>query len=137
MRRNRLLKSSTQDEAQIDLTPMLDIVFIMLIFFIVSTSFIQESGVKVDRPTANTGQKSTQSAQVIGISAQGNIWLNHQQTDIRLLGAMLNQLKATQPKIAIMIEADQQTSTGDLVKVIDVLRQANISYQVATKQGKS
>ncbi|MFM2482581.1 ExbD/TolR family protein [Celerinatantimonas sp. YJH-8] len=135
MRRNRLFQQQDADEAQIDLTPMLDIVFIMLIFFIVSTSFVQESGIEVNRPVAQTGSAKSQSAQLIGISASGDIWLNHQQIDKRLLSASLNQLKATNPKLAVVIEADTQTSTGHLIDVIDIIREAGITYSVATQKG--
>lgn len=135
MRRNRLFQQKNTEEAQIDLTPMLDIVFIMLIFFIVSTSFVQESGVKVERPVASTGSKQNQTTKLIGISESGQIWLNHQRIDIRLLSSSLNQLKAAQPRLAVIIEADKRSTTGDLIQVIDVLRQANIQYRVATQKG--
>lgn len=137
MRRNRLFQQNEADEAQIDLTPMLDIVFIMLIFFIVSTSFVQESGIEVNRPVAQSGESKSQNAQLIGISATGEIWLNHQQIDKRLLPTSLNQLKATKPKLAVVIEADTKTSTGDLVGVIDMLREAGIKYSLATQKGVS
>ncbi|MFM2485044.1 ExbD/TolR family protein [Celerinatantimonas yamalensis] len=137
MRRSRLFQQQTTEEAQIDLTPMLDIVFIMLIFFIVSTSFVQESGVKVERPVASTATKQSQSAQVIGLSENGQIWLNHQRIDVRLLSASINQIKASQPRFAVIIEADKRATTGALISVIDILRQAGIPYRVATQKSQA
>ncbi|CAG8998443.1 MAG: Tol-Pal system protein TolR [Candidatus Celerinatantimonas neptuna] len=136
MKRRHLFQSQQPEEAQIDLTPMLDIVFIMLIFFIVSTSFVQESGIQINRPVANHAGKQTQNAQVIGISANGQIWLNRQPIVQQLLSGALAKLKTSNPKIAIVIQADKRVLTGRLIQVIDTIRQQQIPYSIATQNGK-
>lgn len=137
MKRRHLFQSQQTEEAQIDLTPMLDIVFIMLIFFIVSTSFVHESSIQINRPIAHHSEKQATSAQAVSISANGQIWLNRQPIDQQLLSGSLAELKASNPKVAIIIQADKRVLTGRLIQVIDIIRQEQIPYSVATQDGKA
>jgi len=133
--RTRNLWSSQQEDADINMTPMLDIVFIMLIFFIVSTSFIREAGIDVNRPNAQTSESQAKSAVMLAISANNEIWLDRQQVDIRMVRPALERLKAEQADISVVVQADEDSTTGQLVKVLDQLRLARVEYAVATRSG--
>ncbi len=134
MRRIQLTRN--QDDAAIDMTPMLDVVFIMLIFFIVSTSFVRESGIEVTRPSAQTSTGQTQSAVMIALSGEGQIWLDRKATDVRMVRPVLERLRAEQPNLSVVVQADVKSSTGDLVQLIDQLRLAGVQYTVATKNAQ-
>lgn len=119
----------------INLTPLIDMVFILLIFFLVTTSFIRESAVAVQRPKAATAVPQQDAAVIITITADEQIWLHDASIDIRLLRARLEQLGLANPAQAAIILADAHTSTGLLVKVMDQLRLAgfvNISVAAST-----
>jgi biopolymer transport protein ExbD len=133
--RHRLLISPQQDDAEINMTPMLDVVFIMLIFFIVSTSFVREAGIEVNRPSAESSESQSKTAVLIAISAESEIWLDRKAVDIRMLRPALERIKSEQPDISVVIQADEKAMTGQLVKVIDQLRLANVTYTVATQVG--
>jgi biopolymer transport protein ExbD len=133
--RHRLLISPQHDDAEINMTPMLDVVFIMLIFFIVSTSFVREAGIEVNRPSAESSESQSKTAVLVAISADSEIWLDRKALDIRMLRPALERMKSEQPDISVVIQADEKTMTGQLVSVIDQLRLANVSYTVATQRG--
>lgn len=133
--RNRALITQQQDEAEINMTPMLDVVFIMLIFFIVSTSFVREAGIDVNRPTAQTSESQSKTAVLVAISANNEIWVDRKPVDVRMVRPAIERLKSEQSEINVVIQADEQATTGQLVKVIDQLRMAKVNYTVATQAG--
>lgn len=133
--RQRVLLTQQQDEAEINMTPMLDVVFIMLIFFIVSTSFVREAGIAVNRPTAQTSDTQSKTAVMVAISAQNQIWVDRKPVDVRMVRPAIERLKSEQSEINVVIQADEQATTGQLVKVIDQLRLAKVNYTVATQVG--
>ncbi|PIE43280.1 MAG: biopolymer transporter ExbD [Gammaproteobacteria bacterium] len=133
--RQRFNLFQQQDDAEINMTPMLDVVFIMLIFFIVSTSFIRESGIEVDRPIAESSADQKKTALLIAISADDEIWLDRQSVDIRMVRPAIERLRSEQPEVNVVIQADKASSTGQLVSVIDQLRLAKVPYTVATTDG--
>ena len=114
------------DEAQIDLTPLMDIVFIMLIFFIVTTSFIKESGVDVNRPSANTAERKEHGNILIAITANDEIWIDKRRVDIRAVRANVERLKAESPEASVVIQADKDSKNGLLVQVMDQVHLAGI-----------
>jgi biopolymer transport protein ExbD len=114
------------DEQQIDLTPMLDVVFIMLIFFIVTTSFVKESGVDINRPSAATAEKKSKGNILIAITQNGEIWLDKRQIDIRAVRANIQRMKAKFPQSAVIIQSDTESKTGTLVRVMDQIRLAGV-----------
>ena len=114
-------------EGDIDITPMLDIVFIMLIFFIVTTSFVKESGVTVSRPTASTAESKQGSNILIAIRANGEIWIDKRSVDLRAVRANTERLKAESPEGVVVIQADEFAPTGTLVKVMDQVRLAGVT----------
>lgn len=131
--RQRLNLTQAQEEAEINMTPMLDVVFIMLIFFIVSTSFVREAGIDVNRPVADSANSQSKTAVMVAISAEDQIWLDRKPLDLRMVRPAIERLRSEQAEINVVVQADEQASTGQLIKVIDQLRLANVPYTVATK----
>ena len=119
-------RSTSEHNSDIDMTPMLDIVFIMLIFFIVTTSFVKESGIDVNRPTAKTAERKEQGNIIIAIKANGDIWIDKRQVDVRAVRANVARLHAENPLGAVIITADKNSKTDSLVKVMDQVRLAGI-----------
>lgn len=117
---------SAEEEGEINLTPMLDVVFIMLIFFIVTTSFVKEAGVEVNQPSAETTQRQDKNNILIAITPTGEIWIDNQQVDVRAVRANVQRLKAESPDSAVVIQADKEARTGMLVKVMDQVRLAGV-----------
>lgn len=116
-----------EEEAGIDMTPMLDIVFIMLIFFIVTTSFVKESGIEVNRPSAATAVKKERANILIGISETGEVWLAKRKIDLRSVRANIEKLHAENPEGSVVIQADKGAKTGVLIQVMDQIRLAGVS----------
>jgi biopolymer transport protein ExbD len=116
-----------QDEdTGIDLTPMLDVVFIMLIFFIVTSSFIRESGVEVQRPQAETANPQDKGNILIAVTADGQIWMDKQPVDIRSVRAHVERMRVDQPEGAVVVQADKDARTGLVVQVMDQARLAGV-----------
>ncbi len=123
MRRRRDRRKS---ESEVNLTPMLDVVFIMLIFFIVTASFVKESGIEINRPGASTAVRKEKGNILIAISANDQIWMNRRQVDPRALRANIERAHAENPQGAVIIQADKDAKTGLLVKVMDAARSAGV-----------
>lgn len=123
----RRIRATDSDSNDIDITPMLDIVFIMLIFFIVTTSFVKESGVQVNRPSAQTAADKKGNNILVAIRSNGEIWIDRRAIDIRAVRANIERLKAENIEGAVIIQADEFAPTGLLVKVMDQIRLAGIS----------
>ena len=96
MRKKRIVTG--EEEAGIDLTPMLDVVFIMLIFFIVTTSFVKEAGIDVSRPNAASAEKKEKASILIAISNNGDIWIDKRKIDVRSVRANVERLHAESPE---------------------------------------
>jgi len=125
--RRRTNRSSIDQSADIDMTPMLDIVFIMLIFFIVTTSFVKESGIDVNRPNAQTSETKAKGNIIIGIKANGDVWIDKRLVDIRAVRPNVARLHAENPLGSVIIAADRETRTHVLVQVMDQVRLAGIT----------
>jgi biopolymer transport protein ExbD len=128
MRRNH--RAVAEDEAEIDLTPMLDVVFIMLIFFIVTAVFIKEAGVEVNRPEASTTDPKENVNILIAINATNEIWMDKRRIDVRAVRANIERLHAENPKGAVVIQADLESNTETVVAVLDASREAGV-YDVS------
>ena len=115
-----------QDEAELDMTPMLDVVFIMLIFFIVTTSFVKESGVSVSSPQAQTASQQENVNIFIAITADGDVWVDRRPVDPRSVRAIVARLHADNPEGSVIIQADEDAATGMLVEVMDQVRLAGV-----------
>jgi biopolymer transport protein ExbD len=119
-----------EEEATIDMTPMLDVVFIMLIFFIVTASFVKEAGIDVNRPDAATAVKKDRANILIAISETGEIWINKRRIDARAVQANIERLHAENPQGTVVIQADKKATTEVLIKVMDASRSAGV-YDVS------
>lgn len=115
------------DENIIDMTPMLDIVFIMLIFFIVTTSFVVETGVDVNRPKATTAQTKKKNSIMVAITENGDVWLDKRIIDIRSLRAHIERLKVQMPESGVVIVSDKDAKTKHLIYAMDQIKLAGIS----------
>jgi len=135
MRKKRML-GAEEEENEINLTPMLDVVFIMLIFFIVTASFIKEAGIQVERPDAPTAEKQEDAAILIAISANDEIWIDRKETDPRAVRGMIERLHAENPKGSIVIQADEESTNEMLVVVMEAAKQAGVAnVAIATDEG--
>jgi len=105
---------------------MLDVTFIMLIFFIVTASFVKESGMDVNRPDAATAVVKPMGNILVAITPSGQIWIDKRQVDVRALRANLERLHAENPQGAVVIQADVDSKNGLLVAVMDAAKLAGI-----------
>ena len=115
-----------EEESEINITPMLDVVFIMLIFFIVTASFVKESGMEVNRPDAATATLKPRGNILVAITPTDQIWIDKRQVDVRALRANLERLHAENPQGAVIIQADEDSKNGLLVAVMDAAKLAKI-----------
>ena len=122
----RRYSNGLQEDAGIDMTPMLDIVFIMLIFFIVTTSFIKEAGIDVNRPTANSAQVVKKGNIMIAVSDTGAVWIDKRRVEVGAVRANVERLKAENPEGAVVIQADKESQSGLVVDVMDQVRLAGV-----------
>ena len=126
MRKNYDVFLDSEEDQGIDMTPMLDIVFIMLIFFIVTTSFVRESGIEVNKPQASTAKSKKKVNIIIGINKSGEIWIDKHRVDIRAVRTTVERLHADTPDGSVVITADKKAQTGILVSVMDQVKLAGI-----------
>jgi biopolymer transport protein ExbD len=132
---NRFLLND-EEESQIDLTPMLDVVFIMLIFFIVTSTFVKESGVDVTRPEAETSVVTESNSIQIGITASNQIFMDKRQIDKRAIRANVEKSLAENPGAAVIIVADQDSNTSALIDVMDQARMAGATSVSVASENK-
>ena len=122
----RRTRGGSDEESEVNLTPMLDVVFIMLIFFIVTASFVKESGIDVNRPDAQTAEMKATGNILIAITPSGQIWIDKRQVDPRAVRANIERLYAENPQGSVVIQADKESKNGLLVTVMDAARQAGV-----------
>jgi len=127
MRKSIIGSHAEEEETEINLTPMLDVVFIMLIFFIVTASFVKEAGVDVNRPLAPEVQAKPKANILIAISAKNEIWIDGKNIDQRAVKAAFERLLAENPEGSVVIQADKDAYTETVILVADAARQAKIS----------
>jgi biopolymer transport protein ExbD len=118
------------EEGNVDITPMLDVVFIMLIFFIVTATFIKESGIDVDKPEAATAIVEEKASILVTIDGKNKIWIDRRQVDIRSVRSIIERLHAENPKGSVVIQADRDSRNETLVQVMDASRRAGV-YEIA------
>ena len=120
----RLVKEQVDEGAEIDLTPMLDVVFIMLIFFIV-VAFIKEAGIEVNRPDANNNPPDSDSTSIlVQIHSDDQIWMENRRVDARAVRANIQRLLAADPEAPVSIKVDKGATANSVVDVADAAREA-------------
>jgi biopolymer transport protein ExbD len=124
-------RRSSNEESEIDLTPMLDVVFIMLIFFIVTASFVKEAGIQVTRPQAQQNEASDENRNILlTVTSANEIWLEDRRIDIRSVRANVERLHAENPKAAVVIRAHDDSDTETFAAIADQSREAGV-YDVS------
>lgn len=127
MRKHQVDLGVDEEENEINLTPMLDVVFIMLIFFIVTASFIKEAGIQVTRPDAPTADSQDDASILIAISANDEIWIDRRETDPKNLRANIERLHLENPKGSIVIQADEESTNEMLVLVMEAAKAVGVT----------
>lgn len=125
------------DESDVNVTPLLDIVFIMLIFFIVTATFIKEPGVDVIRPEAQTAEDQRLVSILVAIDSDNTIWINRKEVALDAVRATLERLRRENPRGSAVIQADGKAHSEYLVDVLEQIRAAGVDDVVAVSTVKS
>lgn len=126
MRSVRYRRGLRAGKSDINMTPLIDMVFILLIFFIVTTSFVREAGVDVQRPSAQTAQTKEKANVILGLTSDGRVFVEGRSLDIRSVRAYMERFLAETPDGAVVIVADKDSATGAAVQVLDQCRLAGV-----------
>jgi biopolymer transport protein ExbD len=127
MARQQRSFSRSDDESDINLTPMLDVVFIMLIFFIVTATFIKQAGIEVMRPEALTAVQKPTVSVLVAIGENGDIWIDKQKVDPTAVRAHIERLHAENPKGGLVVQADRGAKSEKLMAVLAAARAAGLT----------
>jgi biopolymer transport protein ExbD len=119
-----------EEEKVADLTPMLDVVFILLIFFIVTATFIKETGIEVNRPDTKTAQFKKTVSLLVAVSPDSAVWIDKKKVDIRNVRPLMERLHAENPKGGLVIQADMDSKVEKVLAIMDAARTIGIA-QVA------
>ena len=122
----RGIQRAAEEESNVDITPMLDVVFIMLIFFIVTANFVKDPGLEVSRPDSTTSETQDNAGILIALGGKGEIWIDGRRIDVRQVKANVLRLKQEKPEAAVVIRADREAIAEDFVQVMDGVRAAGI-----------
>ncbi len=112
---------------EINITPMLDIVFIMLIFFIVTTSFVKETGIDPKRPVAETSSAKPRGNILIGVDIAGHIWMNNRRIDLNQIRQLVEDAVNENPESSAVLISDEQSPTGVLIDIMDQVRAGGVT----------
>ena len=113
-------------DSEIDLTPMLDVVFIMLIFFIVTATFVKEAGVDVQRPEATTAERQDLANILIAITPEDDVWIDGNRIDERDMATVIKRLHAENPQGSVVVQADRASTHKTLKVVLDAVQKAGV-----------
>jgi biopolymer transport protein ExbD len=123
----KIAKQQEEGGAEIDLTPMLDVVFIMLIFFIVVASFIKEAGIEVNRPDNNQQSDPNDATSiVVEVAADNQIWMENRRVDVRAVRANIQRMLAEDPEAPVTIKVEKGAKSGVVVDIADAAREAGV-----------
>lgn len=117
----------SEEDSEISLTPMLDVVFILLIFFIVSTSFVKEPGLTPERPLAETATAKARGNILVGISATDAVWMHKRRVRLEDVRPLVEAAVAENPESSVVVVADRRASTGAVMDVMDSARAAGVA----------
>ena len=122
-------------EVNINMGPLVDMVFLLLIFFVVTTSFVKETGIDVQRSTAATAERKERGNIMLGISAEGQVYMEGKRIDVRSVRALIERALAEDPESGVVIVADKDSNTGTVVQAMDQCRLAGaMNVSLAAKQ---
>ncbi len=135
MKSIRNIRANRSKGAEINMAPLLDMVFILLIFFVVTTSFVKESGVDVHRPVAKTAVTKEKANMIVGVTAEGHIFIEGKSIDVRSVRTRMERFLAETPEGSVVVVADKKSETGVVVQILDACRLAGITnISVAAKK---
>ncbi len=121
MRRQR---RATVEEQEVNLTPMLDVVFIMLIFFIVTASFVKETGLEIQKPNALSADSKERASILIAIGEDGSVWMDNRQIEVRSVRTNVERMISENPEGSVVIQADKKSKNGTMLLVMDAAKLA-------------
>ena len=124
--RRSLINQAVEDTEEPNITPMLDVVFILLIFFIVTANFIKEPGLEINRPDSETSEITENAAILIAIGAAGEIYMDGRRIDVRQVKANVIRLIAENPQGSVVIQADVKSTAEKIVAVMEEVREAGV-----------
>ena len=125
------------EDSDVNVTPLLDIVFIMLIFFIVTATFIKEPGVTVQRPDANTAEEQRLVSVLVAIDSNNRIWINREETPLEAVRVAVERLRRENPRDSAVIQADGSADSEYLIEVLQQIREAGVQETVAVSTIRS
>lgn len=136
---SRQVHSHQRGEApEINMTPLIDMIFIILLFFIVTASFTKEAGIEVNRPNAKTAVSQERANIMIAITRDGEVWIDRTKVDPRVVRSHVARLHAEHPEGSVIVIADEESRTGLVVQVVDQARLAGVSnVAVATREASN
>jgi biopolymer transport protein ExbD len=132
--RSRITRTSSE-AVNVDLTPMIDMVFILLIFFLVTASFSKMSAVDIERPSGSTNDLQGSISLIISIDAKNGVWLEGDPVDIRKLRSRVKTLSRAE-HTSVVLNADRSVSTGRLIEVLDQVRLAGVDNVAVATAGQ-
>ena len=115
-----------EEEAEINMTPMLDIVFIMLIFFIVTAVFVKEAGVDVNRPDAESAEAIKRVSTLIAVTEDNEIWIDKKEVELRDVRATVERLQKENPEGRVVIQGDMESNSGVIIDIMEQLSVAGV-----------
>ncbi len=125
------------DRVDINMGPLIDMVFLLLIFFVVTTSFVKEAGIDVQRSTAATAEVKERGNVMLGLTPEGEVWFEGRRIDLRSVRAHVERALAEDPESGVVVVADKDSRTGDVVKVMDQCRLAGAAnVSLAARRGE-
>ena len=134
MRKSVLEAGNQEEEDEINLTPMLDVVFIMLIFFIVTASFVKESGATIERPIADTTSREKTANILVGINSKDEIWIDRKKVTRDGIRASIAKIRAENPEGAVMVQADKDSHAEVMMAVLDAAREEKVPAFISAKR---
>ena len=124
--RDRLISQAVEEAEEPNITPMLDVVFILLIFFIVTANFIKDPGLEINRPDSETAEITENAAILIAIGPAGEIYMDGRRIDVRQVKANVIRLMAENPQGAVVMQADEKATAEKIIAVMDEVREAGV-----------
>ena len=124
--RRSLISQAVEEAEEPNITPKLDVVFILLIFFIVTANFIKDPGLEINRPDSETAEITENAAILIAIGPAGEIYMDGRRIDVRQVKANVIRLMAENPQGAVVMQADEKATAEKIIAVMDEVREAGV-----------
>ena len=130
MKKLSLVGARKSQSTELNMAPLIDMVFILLIFFLVTTSFVKEAGVEVLRPKASTAEQQEKTNMIVAVTREGSIHIENQMVDIRSVRSVMERFRHENPMGNVVITADKDSLFGVSIEVLDKVREAGIENVV-------